>query len=402
MKGLKLQPDIADLIVGFLEGRLSAKELEKLERWVEENEEHRQLWKQLTNAAYLEAQLQHWRETVPGHFKIPVQEGSPKREYTGKSRIRNALKYAAVIVAALGMAWGTRYLLQYPIKQPADNTQIIKKDSIMPLGKVARLVLGNGETVELTDNIGEILLEEGGVQVHNGKSMLHYVAQSGGGAKEVVFNTLLVPRGGEYQLTLSDGTKVWLNAGSSLRYPAQFPDDERRVVLSGEGYFEVAHDKKRPFSIEAGKARVRVLGTKFNFNAYPDDPTENIALAEGSVMVEQNGAEKEPTFLKPGYGAAVPGDKGSIRVHKVNLEAALAWKNGMFIFDNESLGSIMKKLSRWYDVSINYESGVDTLFHFTGRIQKYENITGILQLIELTGKVKFAVEGREVKVELHR
>lgn len=402
MKGLKHHFKIADLIVGFLKGRLSIEEHEELRRWIEESEEHQELWKRLTNAEYLEEKLKQWKESDFEKLHLPLREEiSVKRNLTGKW-IRSGLKYAAVLVVALSIALGIRYFVQGTKDQPVEIVKTVKEDSVLPLGRVARLVLGNGKEVNLNDELEETILEEGGVKVHTGKSLLHYSAQSGNHSREVVYNTLIVPRGGEYQVTLSDGTKVWLNAASSLRYPTGFQGRERKVVLSGEAYFEVTPDKQHPFLIEAGTSNVQVLGTKFNYRTYPDDPVATIALAEGQVMVNQNEPGGVSKLLKPGYGAMIARGKGDIQIHKVNLEAELAWITGMFIFDNESLGSIMTRLSRWYDVDITYENGVDTLFHFTGRIQKYENISAILHLIELTEKVRFEVEGRVVKVKLYK
>ena len=201
---------------------------------------------------------------------------------------------------------------------------------------------------------------------------------------------------------LSDGTKVWLNAASSLRYPTQFNGKERKVYLTGEAYFEVAKDAAHPFMVKADRMDVTVLGTKFNVSSYPDDPIQRTALAEGSVLINDAGQLAENgdgVMLKPGYEAAIRKNGRRIHVNKVNMEAALAWKNGMFIFDGESLGSMMRKLSRWYNVEVKYDDGVDTLFHFTGRIRRYEDITGILRLIELTGKVGFTLKDHELHVK---
>ncbi len=402
MKGLKPHFKIADLIVGFLKRTLSQQEHEALRRWIEESEEHRELWQRLTNAEYLDEKLRQWKDADVEELILPLEEDfTTKKNRVGKW-FRYGLKYAAVFLVVLGVAWGIRYFLPERKIQPLEIAETEKNEAVLPLGKVARLILSNGEEVNLNDKSVERILEDGNVKVHAGKSLLEYAAQSGNYSREMTYNTLIVPRGGEYQVTLSDGTRVWLNAASSLRYPTQFQGKERKVVLSGEGYFEVAPDKEHPFLIEAETSSVQVLGTKFNYKAYPDDPATTIALAEGQIIVKRNKKEKDEALLKPGYGAIINSGKDDIQIQKVNLESELAWINGMFIFDNESLGNIMKRLSRWYDVQITYENGVDTLFHFTGRIQKYENISAILHLIELTRKVKFEVEGREVKVALYK
>jgi ferric-dicitrate binding protein FerR (iron transport regulator) len=190
-----------------------------------------------------------------------------------------------------------------------------------------------------------------------------------------------------------------LNAASSLRYPTRFTGKVRKVFLSGEAYFEVAEDERHPFVVDAGNTNVTVLGTKFNISSYTNDPGQKITLAEGSVLVNEKRNDKNKgVVLKPGFEAVIRNNENNVRVNKANVEAALAWKNGMFIFDSESLGSLMRKLSRWYNVDVKYDDGVDTLFHFTGRIRRYEDIAGILHLIELTGKVKFSLRQHEIEI----
>lgn len=400
MKRLESPFEIAELVSRFLKGELSPDESEKLARWREESEVNRRLWRRLTDPDYLEDHLQYWRmqgglSEYPEPWKTKIAGKANRRKVV----FRTMRKYAAVVIIALaagffGWHFFSGLSRQYAINEhEADHRQV----QIMPRGKVAQLVLGNGRVVDLTDSLGETLTEKDGTKVHNGSKMLYYTAAEENQGREV-YNTLIVPRGGEYRVTLSDGTKVWLNAASSLRYPTQFGGKERRVFLSGEGYFEVAKDENHPFTVEAGHARIKVIGTKFNVSAYEDDGRERIALAEGAVLVGGGINGGGQVVLKPGYGAVLKQGEEGIRVHPVNMEAALAWKNGLFVFDGESLGSIMKKLSRWYNVDIKYEDGVDTLFHFTGRIQRYENITGILHLIELTGKVHLEVQRHEVVV----
>ncbi len=273
---------------------------------------------------------------------------------------------------------------------------------ILPQGKVAQLILANGKKINLVDNHQEAITEKDGTKVRNDSSVLSYASGPGDLQVEKLYNTLVIPPGGEYRIVLSDGTKVWLNAASSLRYPTQFNGKERKVYLSGEAYFEVAKDAAHPFMVNADKMDITVLGTKFNVSSYPDDPIQKTALAEGSVLINdvgQSAKKRDGVILKPGYEAVITKNDRAIQVNKVNVEAALAWKNGMFIFDSESLGSLMRKLSRWYNIEVKYDDGVDTLFHFTGRIQRYEEISGILHLIELTGKVGFTFKDNELHVK---
>lgn len=400
MERLSSHFEIAELVSRFLEGRLSADESRRLEQWIEESEQHRKLWRRLTDADYLEGQLQYWhmqeeRSSGPDPWKTRISE----KLYIRRTVARKIVAYAAAIsVLVMVGAAGWHFFDRHSGQQVSGETMAdLDQVRIMPRGKVAQLVLGSGRVVNLSSDQDETLSEKDGTRIHNGGKMLRYIAAKGQGEKQM-YHTLIIPRGAEYQITLADGTKVWLNAESSLRYPTQFGGNERKVFLSGEGYFEVAKDEQHPFIVEAEGTRIKALGTKFNVSAYAEDATKRVVLAEGAVLVGKVGNKKGGALLKPGYGAVLTNNEASIQVHQVNVEATLAWKNGMFVFDGESLGSIMKKLSRWYNVDIRYEDNVVTRFHFTGRIQRYENITGILHLLELTGKVRFEVKGNEVIV----
>lgn len=390
--------EIAAMVNAFLEGRLSGEESDKLSAWIAQNDQNRQTWAQLTDPDYLEKRLAYWNTPDLNTNWRRIESEIRKHRPAQLTAFRKSFKYAAILLPFLLIGAAAWYLVTNANKSNSTHALDLAQTHILPKGKVARLVLGNGQVINLSDSLPDAITEKDGTTLRNKGSILSYSS----GDKEnamMIYNTLIIPKGGEYQVTLSDGTKVWLNAASSLRYPTRFKGDERKVFLSGEGYFEVAKDVKHPFIVEAGNTEVKVLGTRFNMSAYTEDAKKRITLAEGSVRVGQKGEEEERengVLLKPGYGAIVKEDY--IQVRKVNVQAALAWKDGMFIFDSESLGSIMKKLSRWYNVEIKYENGVDTLFHFTGRIKKHEELSGILHLIELTGKVKFSVEGNEIDV----
>jgi len=210
----------------------------------------------------------------------------------------------------------------------------------------------------------------------------------------VAFNTISTPVGGQYTVVLPDGSKVWLNAASSLKFPTAFTGTERRVELTGEGYFEVAKNKHMPFKVNFNREEVEVLGTHFNISAYPDEAVTRTTLLEGSVRISKNNIKK---ILVPGQQAISSMQTGGFNIAEVNTDEAIAWKNGLFLFHNENIRSIMKKIARWYNVDVNYQ-GSFTNQEYGGRISQSKNLSEILKNLELTGTIHFKIEGRRVTV----
>jgi ferric-dicitrate binding protein FerR (iron transport regulator) len=207
----------------------------------------------------------------------------------------------------------------------------------------------------------------------------------------VSFNTLTTPRGVQYRLVLPDGTAVWLNTGTSLRYPVAFTGKERKVMLTGEAYFEVKHDSKKPFRIQAGNQLIEDLGTNFNIKAYADEPVMKTTLLEGAVKVGN-------TILKPGEQAQV-NEKGDIAVAKnINVADVMAWKNGFFVFRNDNLKTVMREIARWYDVEVIYQPNVNNNQQFSGKIDRGLTLTQVLNGLALT-KARFTItDNREVVI----
>jgi ferric-dicitrate binding protein FerR (iron transport regulator) len=218
--------------------------------------------------------------------------------------------------------------------------------------------------------------------------------QGGGKSSESVINTIRTPRGGQYQLTLSDGSVVWLNAASSLRFPANFTGNQRTVQLTGEAYFEVKPDAVRPFTVEVGDLRVAVTGTRFNVNAYPDENGILTTLAEGSVNVASNGVSKA---LKAGQEILSEPDGKLKSVKTADLEAALGWKEGQFVFNGADVPSIMRQISRWYDVDVTY-SGTARKETFTGMVSRKSDISRVLRIME-AGGIRFKIDKNRIVVE---
>src|SRR6202012_5049073 len=213
-------------------------------------------------------------------------------------------------------------------------------------------------------------------------------------ATEIAYNTLSTPKGGEYQVVLPDNTKVWLDAASSIIYPVVFTGNERRVKLTGQAYFEVAKNKEKPFYVDVNQAQIRVLGTHFNISAYNDDRETTATLLEGSVQVTKNNST---SLLKPGQQAVMNNGSDHIVVADANIQDVMAWKNGYFTFNDDNITGIMRKVSRWYDVSVEYLGNYDDQ-QFGGTFYRSKSITELLNHLERLGKVHFKITGRRITV----
>jgi transmembrane sensor len=305
-------------------------------------------------------------------------------------RVRH-LTQAAAVILVLGAG-----LLFYP-KNKVSKPHLVKirkaETPVLPGSNRAVLTLSDGSNIDLDNSKDGLLCKQGGVKVDklaNGKLVYQ---NAGASTKSVIYNTITTPRGGQYQVVLSDGTKVWLNAASALKYPATFAGKERMVELSGEAYFEVAKNKNMPFKVSLNKMAIQVLGTHFNVNAYADEDAIKTTLLEGSVKLSSGNTT---SFLKPGQ-QGVFARQENFRVNEVDVQEAVAWKNGYFIFDNENIQGIMRKISRWYDVDVDYSGKIDE-GDFGGTISRFKSVSGVLKSLELTGTVHFKMQGRRITV----
>lgn len=272
----------------------------------------------------------------------------------------------------------------------ASNIDTVK---FKPGSSKAVLTLANGKTIEL-DGAGNGVLASGesGAISKSGNGIVIDDNVNASGSAAVALNTITIPRGGKYDITLPDGTKVWLNSASSLTFPIAFKGKERRVSLTGEAYFEVAKNKRMPFKINVNnKQEVEVLGTHFNVNAYTNEAKIVTTLLEGSVKVNYN---KSSVLIKPGQ-MAVNNLGNDVKVQQADLEEIMAWKNDMFIFNNANIVNIMNTVSRWYDVDIDFKGDMQSI-NFTGNYSRTKGLNSLLKNIELMDKVKFKIEGRRI------
>jgi transmembrane sensor len=287
-------------------------------------------------------------------------------------------------------------------RKPQLVGRISKNNDIAPGSNKAFLTLADGRKISLTDAANGQLVKQQGLVINKTADgqLVYTVADSGNEDHEgrILFNTIETPKGGKYQINLSDGTRVWLNAASSLRYPTKFIGNTRTVELTGEGYFEVAKvvtraAKRIPFMVKSGGQEVEVLGTHFNINSYKDEENIKTTLLEGAVRVVQQ--NKHEVVLKPGEQSQL--NENTINVKTVDTETVMAWKEGDFVFDGDDLKSIMRKVARWYDVEVIYKGEFDNL-RFGGFISRTKNISSVLGIMESTGRIHFAIEGKRVTV----
>ncbi|MET3876311.1 FecR domain-containing protein [Chitinophaga sp. OAE865] len=300
--------------------------------------------------------------------------------------------WAAALVAGLLLAAGLYFLLRpaATVKPVPALAQRYKND-IAPGGNKAMLTLADGSRIALDEALNGTLGQQGNTRIiktRNGQ-VQYYAA---GNNAVVTYNTLSTPRGGQYQLTLPDGTRVWLNAASSLHFPTAFTGSNRTVELTGEGYFEVAALPGKPFLVKANGADITVLGTHFNIMAYANEQSMAVTLLEGAVNVGRNGTVKK---LLPGQQARITGNN-SITVSDTDVQEAVAWKNGFFIFDRADITTVMRQLVRWYDIEVVYE-GAPPEIRFGGGMQRSLPLSAILRLLEKNG-VLFKIEGRKITV----
>jgi transmembrane sensor len=333
------------------------------------------------------------KEDLKRTRKKIIERISGKEVHDHSAKNKLWFKIAAILLLFAGAIF-------YKIDMDKPNLRA----DVEPGGNKAVLTLADGSEIILDQAGIGCLTQQAGVQVvkaENGQ-LVYTIKEAGDsnkGKASKLTNTVSTPRGGQYQVNLPDGTRVWLNAASSLKFPLSFAElKERRVELKGEAYFEVEKDTARPFIVQSDKQFVQVTGTHFNVNSYTDEPTIKTTLLEGAVNVTTlKGAEAGQVFLKPGQQAQVSTISSRVHVVKVDPMAEIAWKNGQFFFENESIENIMKQISRWYDVEVVYEGDV-TGKTVWGSVTRYTNVSKVLSVLELTGEIHFKVEGRRIVV----
>ncbi len=400
------QAKLEELLSHFVEGDISRADYDELFQYIGENPEEESLnravdhvFQKMKNQDLLskgEKELIYQNILGDRHFhadEVETESGSSGN--TGRLWKQLGVAASILIVFSVGLYF---YTTRIPAQQNLTKTLVQKKEAILPGGDKAILTLSDGSIINLDHAKNGILANQAGVSIQktsDGKLLYTFSNNIGAESKSaasVIYNKIETPAGGKYQINLPDGSTVWLNASSSLRFPALFAGNTREVELTGEAYFDVAKNKNKPFKVRTKDQIVEVLGTQFNINSYSDEGEIKTTLIEGSVKI----IYKDKVVLL-GPGQQFQPSNLNVKVVEADTEEVVAWKNGYFLFKNEDIRSIMRKVSRWYNVEVSYAGDIPSV-GFGGNISRSKDIEEVLNALQLTNAVHFKVEGRRVTV----
>lgn len=378
---------IARLIARYLSDEIEEEEQAELTRWRNESPENERLFREICKEENIKQNMQKRQTFHAEDGWEGVQRKIQRHRF--RHRILNICKYAAIFIFPVVIATVAIYKSG---NEPQPLSQV--EEQIVPGGKKAVLILDNGEAIDLKSTSGVELKEKDGTVIQVDSTVLNYQQAPARTSEKLAYNKVNVPRGGEYQLMLSDGSKVQLNSMSSIRFPVQFAQDCRLVELEGEAYFEVSKTGQ-PFIVQTKGMKIEVLGTTFNISAYANEEYQT-TLVSGSVKVQtENGSNR---ILKPSEQACITPGSNQINVRNVDTAFYTSWIHGKINFKDQRLDDIMKTLARWYDMDVVYENEATKELRFGCYVNRYNEITPLVKLLEQTGRVTVTVEGKTIKI----
>lgn len=395
---------IVSLVQKYLKNKLEVNERMELENWLDASDLNRRIFKELTDREGLEKE-------VDDYDKEDADLPAMKKEMLGKigqgkllrmHRLRAIAAAAALLL--LGFA-GWYWLSKGRLTKDKDNGQALVSHDVDPGSNKALLILGDNSKLVLDSAALGKLADQGATQVmktDSGSLSYKVLALKGAPGTKTLYNTIITPRGGTYQVTLPDGSKVWLNSESSIRFPIAFTGQERHVEISGEVYFEVARNAAQPFTVQlqghmgepGTPAMIRVLGTDFNVMDYQDEARTKTTLISGKIKIETNSKTK---ILAPGEQAVYSANSELQVLKGVDTASVVGWKNGMFYFDHEDLKSVMRVLARWYDIEVQYKGNIRENLYFDGEIQKNISLSYVLDQV-LRSNFKYSIDDKTVTI----
>ena len=395
MKKLKNLYKISELIIKEMNGLLSGNEKDMLHKWLKNNPDSIELYKKLQDKQFLSHRIESYSNYNSIKAWQNVEHRISEKVITKRLKPAEYLKIAAAILIPLLIASSI-----FIYKKTSYNNKITEASfiqDIKPGCKKAELTLSTGKKIVLNSNQSKIKIkDEAGTKIINTNIFLLYsLDESKDKNQKVVYNSIKTPKGGEYSIKLSDGTKVWLNAATTLIYPVAFRDSIRNVSLEGEAYFEVAENKEKPFVVTTENIDIIVLGTSFNISSYNDDDMFATTLVEGKVKINTNNNKYN---LKPGQHFSLIKSSSETNIKEVNTELYTTWKDGNFIFENETLESILKQFSRWYNFTSYFKYEELKLYEFSGNLSRYKSPQKLFDMIEQISDVRFEIIGNELRI----
>ena len=385
---------LASWIAKSMAGELSDEELQLLDEWRMTSARNHQLYDRIVSRERREAKRRHFT----AFDKVSGWQGySKKLKETEKkvNRWRVFLRYAAILLIPLS---ATVYGV---LRSGEETVSLADLNAITPGGTRAELVLPSGEGVDLVAKSGVISRGENTVINNEGKTLSYKSIGNQAPMDSLRYNEVIVPKGGEYQLVLSDGTLVYLNSMTKIRFPERFSEKCREVEVCGEAFFEVAENKRVPFVVKTDAYEITVLGTKFNVTAYADEQVATTTLVEGAVSISGK-CIGEAKALRPNEQFVLDRVSGSVEIKNVDVNYYTAWKDGMFRFRDVRLEEIMHVVERWYDMTVVYEDESVRDLHFGFNMSRLETIEPLLNIFELNGKIKITKEGKVLKIKRGR
>lgn len=380
--------EIARIIQKSLKGKLSESEERQLSGWRKVSDENERAFQRMISEDFytigMEKLEMYDSRVAYGRFL--------QKKYQQRRKRRFLINMARV--AAVALPFVIALVLYVGLNR--EEEQMVRPSlasNILPGTSKAVLTLANGQMIPLGKEATDSTIITDGTQISASGSGVTYA--SGVESESVVYNKLEIPRGGEFCLTLSDGTRVWLNSETSIQYPVAFGAKERRVFVQGEAYFEVAKDANKLFTVQFMSSSVTVLGTSFNIRAYPEEKRSQTTLAEGSVRIYSPGSSM---LLKPGEQAEVSALSGEMVKQEVEVKNFTSWKDGRFVFEQQPLEDIMRTLERWYDIRVIFKDEGAKRISLSGNMKRYGDFSQVMKMLQMTGDVRFELHGNDVYI----